>query len=100
MDMSNRTCEDHQVPRQTTGNTPLRNVRLPDDVWLPALAKAEAEDTTITSVVEAPRPGDPPAPPPPARPQPPGRPRPAGGGGAAAAGGRGGRGRPEVAPPP
>lgn len=51
--MSNRTCEDRQVPRQTTGNTPLRNMRLADDVWLPALARAEAEDTTITAVVEA-----------------------------------------------
>ncbi len=33
--------------------TPLRNVRIPDEVWQAALAKAEREGTTVTAVVLA-----------------------------------------------
>lgn len=47
------TCNDRRVPRQATGKTPVRNLRIADDVWLPALAKAEAEGRTLTSVIDA-----------------------------------------------
>ena len=33
--------------------TPLRNVRIPDDVWKAAQAKAERDGTTVTAVVLA-----------------------------------------------
>ena len=46
-------CDDRPVARPATGKTPLRNIRSPDDVWLPAIAKAEAEGTTVTDVVNA-----------------------------------------------
>ena len=36
-------CDDQQVPKPATGKTPVRNARIPDEVWLPALAKAEME---------------------------------------------------------
>lgn len=37
-----------------TGKTPVRNARIPDEVWLPALAKAEAEGRTATeAMIEA-----------------------------------------------
>lgn len=45
------TCKDGAVPKQTTGKTPNRNLRAPDDVWLPALARAEAEGTTLTDAM-------------------------------------------------
>jgi hypothetical protein len=53
MDSCTRTCNDLQVPKPTTGKTPLRNMRVADDTWLPALAKADAEDRTLTDVVTA-----------------------------------------------
>ena len=31
--------------------TPLRAVRVPDELWNAAVAKAQAEDTTVTAVV-------------------------------------------------
>jgi len=31
----------------------VRNVRIPDEVWKPALAKAQARHETITSVIQA-----------------------------------------------
>jgi hypothetical protein len=31
--------------------TPLRSLRIPDDVWSPALARARREGTTLTAVV-------------------------------------------------
>jgi hypothetical protein len=46
------TCEDQRVPKQSTGKTPVRNLRVPDERWLPALAKAEAEDRTLTEVID------------------------------------------------
>jgi hypothetical protein len=46
------TCEDQQVPKQSTGRTPVRNLRVPDERWLPALAKAEAEGRTLTEVID------------------------------------------------
>lgn len=38
-----RMCDDQRVPKPATGKTPVRNARIPDEVWLPALAKAEME---------------------------------------------------------
>lgn len=46
------TCEDRRVPKQSTGKTPVRNLRVPDERWLPALAKAEAEGRTLTEVID------------------------------------------------
>lgn len=34
-------------------HTPIRNVRIPDDVWGAARAKAAAEGTTVTAVILA-----------------------------------------------
>ena len=45
------TCDDHRVPKPATGKTPVRNARVADDVWLPALAKAEAEGETASDAV-------------------------------------------------
>lgn len=47
-----RTCNDRQVPKPATGKTPVRNARVPDEIWLPALAKAEALGETATDAVE------------------------------------------------
>lgn len=46
------TCEDQRVPKQSTGRTPVRNLRVADERWLPALAKAEAEGRTLTEVID------------------------------------------------
>lgn len=46
------TCEDQRVPKQSTGKTPVRNLRVADERWLPALAKAEAEGRTLTEVID------------------------------------------------
>jgi hypothetical protein len=35
-----------------TGVTPVRNVRIPEDIWRPALARAQARGETITAVIE------------------------------------------------
>jgi hypothetical protein len=51
MDSCKYTCEDQQVPRPATGETPNRNLRAPDDVWKPALAKAKAEGRSLTEVI-------------------------------------------------
>lgn len=32
-------------------NTPLRSVRVPDEVWLPAKARSEAEGIPLTAVI-------------------------------------------------
>jgi hypothetical protein len=40
------------MPRPATGKTPVRNLRVADDIWLPALAKAVAEGRTLTDVIE------------------------------------------------
>jgi hypothetical protein len=47
------TCKDEGVPKQATGKTPNRNLRAPDEVWLPALARAEAEGITLTDAMVA-----------------------------------------------
>lgn len=33
--------------------TPLRNVRVPEDVWQAAMARAESEGTSVSAVVVA-----------------------------------------------
>jgi hypothetical protein len=45
------TCDDQTVPKPATGKTPVRNARVADDVWLPALAKAETEGETASDAV-------------------------------------------------
>jgi hypothetical protein len=39
--------------RPATGVTPRRNLRVPDDVWDAAKAKAAAEGTTVSAVIVA-----------------------------------------------
>lgn len=39
------------MPRPATGQTPVRNLRVPDEIWKPALANAQAEGKTITEVI-------------------------------------------------
>lgn len=51
MDSRKYTCDDQDVPRPPTGKTPVRNLRVVDEVWLPALAKARAEGRTLTEVI-------------------------------------------------
>ncbi len=46
-------CDDPGMPRPATGKTPLRNLRVPDDLWQAALAKARAEGRTLTDVLVA-----------------------------------------------
>ena len=46
-------CDDQRVPRPATGKTPLRNLRVPDDIWTAALAKARAEGRSLTEVIVA-----------------------------------------------
>lgn len=52
MESGKYTCKDQHVPKPATGKTPVRNLRIADETWLPALAKAEAEDRPLTSVIE------------------------------------------------
>lgn len=35
-----------------TGTTTSRNVRIPDDIWKPAMAIAKARGDTLTDVIE------------------------------------------------
>ena len=39
------------MPRPATGKTPNRNLRVPDQIWEAALAKARAEGRTLTEVI-------------------------------------------------
>jgi len=52
MDSCKDTCDDRRVARPATGKTPLRNLRIDHDVWLPALARTVADDTTVTDLVD------------------------------------------------
>jgi len=45
------TCDDQQVPKPATGKTPVRNARIPDDVWLQAIAKAEMEGRSASDAM-------------------------------------------------
>ena len=44
-------CDDQQMAKPATGKTPVRNARIPDHVWLPALAKAEALGLTASDAM-------------------------------------------------
>jgi hypothetical protein len=44
-------CDDQRVPKPATGKTPVRNARIPDEVWLPALAKAEMEGRSASEAM-------------------------------------------------
>lgn len=39
------------MARPATGKTPLRNVRVPDDLWAAAKAEAKEEGRTLTDVI-------------------------------------------------
>jgi hypothetical protein len=39
------------MPRPATGQTPKRNIRVEDEIWLPASARAEQEGRSVASVV-------------------------------------------------
>lgn len=47
------TCDDLTVPRPPTGRTPVRNLRVPEDIWRAAQEKAKAEGRTLTDVLVA-----------------------------------------------
>lgn len=51
--MGNRTYTwDHGcMPRPATGKTPVRNLRVSDAIWKPALAKAKGEGRSLTEVI-------------------------------------------------
>ena len=51
MDFRKYGCDDLAVPRPATGKTPVRNLRVVDEIWRPALAKARAEGRTLTEVI-------------------------------------------------
>jgi hypothetical protein len=50
-DRGNDTCDDRVVPKQATGKTQIRTLRAADDVWLPALARADAEGIPLSEVL-------------------------------------------------
>ncbi|WP_143645439.1 hypothetical protein [Streptomyces swartbergensis] len=39
------------MPRPATGKTPLRNVRVPDELWAAAMAEAKEEGRSLTDVI-------------------------------------------------
>ena len=41
------------MTKQPAGRTPVRNLRVPDEVWDPALANAKAAGTDLTKVIVA-----------------------------------------------
>jgi hypothetical protein len=45
------TCDDRPVPRPATGKTPVRNLRVVNEVWQPALEAAREQGGTITDVI-------------------------------------------------
>jgi hypothetical protein len=53
VDSCKYTCDDGAVPRPPTGKTPVRNLRVPDDIWRAAQDKAKTEGRTLTSVIVA-----------------------------------------------
>lgn len=50
---SRKYTYDRPVARPATGKTTNRNLRVPDEEWLPALEKARAEGRTLTDVIRA-----------------------------------------------
>lgn len=53
MDSRKYTCDTDRMPRPATGKTPVRNLRVPDEIWEKALENAHAEGRTITDVIIA-----------------------------------------------
>jgi hypothetical protein len=53
MSSRNHTCDDLDVARPATGETPSRNVRVPDGLWKAAQEKAKQEGRTMTDVIVA-----------------------------------------------
>lgn len=51
MDTRKYTCKTSVMPRPKTGETKNRNLRVPDEIWQPALENAQADGTTITNVL-------------------------------------------------
>lgn len=47
------TCEDVPMPRPATGETPKRNIRVPDDIWNAAKERAQDEGRTTAKVVNS-----------------------------------------------
>lgn len=47
------TCDDRQVPRPATGETPVTNFRIPRHIVQAAREKAKAENRTLTDVIVA-----------------------------------------------
>jgi hypothetical protein len=45
------TCDDQAVPRPATGKTPVRNLRVVNEVWQPALEAAREQGGTLTDVI-------------------------------------------------
>lgn len=39
------------MARPATGKTPLRNIRVPDELWDAAMAEAKTEGRTLTDVI-------------------------------------------------
>ena len=53
MDSGKYTCDNQRMPRPATGRTPVRNLRVPGDIWHAAQQKAQAEGRTLTEVIVA-----------------------------------------------
>lgn len=51
MDSCKYICDDQGVPRPKTGITPVRNLRVSDDLWEPSRDKAKAEKLALTAVI-------------------------------------------------
>lgn len=47
MDSRRYTCDTDHMGRPATGQTPLRNLRAPDDEWKPFRAASEGNMTTL-----------------------------------------------------
>lgn len=53
MSTSTDTWNDGAMPRPKTGETPKRNIRVPDSTWDAAHARAAQEDRTLSAVVNS-----------------------------------------------
>lgn len=46
------TCDHVAMPPKASGETPKRNIRIEPEIWDPAVARADIERRTMTSVVK------------------------------------------------
>lgn len=53
MNVRKDTCDDLEVPRPATGQTPVTNFRIPKGLVEAAKEKARAEGRTLTDVIVA-----------------------------------------------